>query len=60
MEATMTRDQVAQALQVTTRTVDTWLRDPRVPLRSKRLGRLVRISADDVRRLLDFGPPRGR
>jgi excisionase family DNA binding protein len=56
----MTRREAAQALRVTTRTLDTWLRDPRVPLRSKKLGKVVRVSAEDVARLLDFGPNEGR
>jgi excisionase family DNA binding protein len=48
----MTRAEVAQALRITTRTVDVWLRDPQVPLRAVKLGHLVRIPASDVEALL--------
>jgi len=48
----MTRAEVAQALRITTRTVDTWLRDSQVPLRAVKLGRLVRIPVSDVEALL--------
>ena len=52
---TMTRAEAAEALRVTTRTVDTWLRQPEVPLRAVKLGpRLVRVSRADVEALVSF------
>jgi hypothetical protein len=63
VEQMMTRRQVAETLQVTTRCVDKWLRRPDVPLRAVKLGGVVRIPASDVRALVQFREPaneRGR
>jgi hypothetical protein len=48
----MTRRQVAETLQVTTRCVDKWLRRPDVPLRGIKLGGVVHIPASDVEALM--------
>jgi excisionase family DNA binding protein len=53
----MTRREAAEVLRVSTRTLDRWLRGGHASIRAKRLGRAVRVSAEDVERLTAFSAP---
>jgi excisionase family DNA binding protein len=61
MNTAMTRQEAADALGITTRALDRWLRRPDVPLRAVKLGpKTVRVSRDDVEALLTFTDKRPR